>query len=176
MLIDVEIDAKVYLLDGSSGSLILDALNEEIKRENQDVEWILVSLRPSAAIGEEEEERRRSTTTNVRDSRYKSPILLESFTNVKDSRYVYSQDTTCSARRIYSSFFGVCFCRCEKLILPALDPKFFPLAIFSAAFPFSCSYSLLSSPVYSTLIVCRILIVCRTLIVCHEGAERYNMT
>ncbi len=170
----MEIDAKVYLFDGSRGSLILDALNEEIKRGNQDVEWILVSLRPSAAIGDEEEEERRSTTTNVRDSRYKSTILL--VTNVKDSRYVYSQDTTCSARRIYSSFFAVCFCRCEKLILPALDPKFFPLAMCSAAFPFSCSYSLLSSAVYSTLIVCRILIVCRTLIVCHEGAEGYNMT
>jgi hypothetical protein len=37
----------------------LDALNVEIKRENQDVEWILVSLWPSAAIGEEEEERRK---------------------------------------------------------------------------------------------------------------------
>jgi hypothetical protein len=147
MLIDVEIDAKVYLLDGSRDSQILDALNEEIKRENQDVERILVSLRPSAAISDEEEER-RSTTTNMRDSRYKSTILL--VTNVKDSRYVYSQDTTCSARRIYSSFFGVCFCRCEKLILPALDPKFFPLAICSAAFPFSCSYSLLSFAVYST--------------------------
>ncbi len=102
----------------------------------------------------------------MRDSRYKSLILL--VTNVKDSRFIYSQDTTCSARRIYSSFSGVCFCRCEKLILPALGPKFFPLAICSAATPFSCSYSysLLSSPVYSTLIVCR------TLIVCHEEAEQ----
>ena len=37
----------------------MDALNVEIKRENQDVEWILVSLWLSAAIGEEEEERRK---------------------------------------------------------------------------------------------------------------------